>query len=99
MYVDTSSFERFVLYVIVYCFNRSDYDSKPEIYHATENERRGSLYRPKEEQEGEEVGPAEHVVTSQTDSLDSTTLDIQQTSPGGKADSLIAKDETFPELR
>lgn len=72
---------------------------KPEIYHATEKERRGSLYRPKEEQVGEEAAEnPEHIVTNQTDSLDSTTLDMQS-SPGGKADSLLAKDETFPELR
>jgi hypothetical protein len=56
------------------------------------------LYRPKEEQEGEEAENPEHIVTNQTDSLDSTILDIQS-SPGGKADSLLAKDETFPELR
>lgn len=58
------------------------------------------MYRPKEEQEGEgeDAENPEHIVTNQTDSLDSTTLDIQN-SPGGKADSLLAKDETFPELR
>ncbi|XKL62053.1 hypothetical protein PGB90_001886 [Kerria lacca] len=78
--------------------NFSDADGKPEIYHANEQERRGSLYRPKIENEAEATENAEHIVTNQTDSLDSTTVEIQN-SPGGKADSLLAKDETFPELR
>lgn len=64
------------------------------------------MYRPKEDTdqqeeavgETEEADNAEHIVTNQTDSLDSTTLEIQS-SPGGKADSLLAKDDTFPELR
>lgn len=38
------------------------------------------------------------LTTTQTDSLDSATLDLQ-ISPGGRTDSLLAKDETFPELR
>lgn len=38
------------------------------------------------------------LTTMQTDSLDSATLDLQ-ISPGGRTDSLLAKDETFPELR
>lgn len=85
---------------------RSDSGGKPEIYHASEQQRRDSLYRPKEDTdeqeeavgETEEADNAEHIVTNQTDSLDSTTLEIQS-SPGGKADSLLAKDDTFPELR
>lgn len=85
---------------------RSDSGGKPEIYHASEQQRRDSLYRPKEDTdqheevvgEAEVADTAEHIVTNQTDSLDSTTLEIQS-SPGGKADSLLAKDDTFPELR
>ncbi|KAK7602830.1 hypothetical protein V9T40_006804 [Parthenolecanium corni] len=86
--------------------NSSDSGGKPEIYHASEQQRRDSLYRPKDDNdqheeavgETEEADNAEHIVTNQTDSLDSTTLEIQS-SPGGKADSLLAKDDTFPELR
>ncbi len=71
---------------------RADSGGKPEIYHATEQQRRDSLYRPKEEEEAEEIENPEHIVTNQTDSLDSTTLDIQN-SPGGKPDLVYKKDE------
>lgn len=79
-------------------FHRSDSGGKPEIYHATEKDRRDSLYRPKEEQAADETEHVDPLVTNQTDSLDSTTLEIQS-SPGGKADSLLTKEDTFPELR
>jgi len=48
-------------------------------------------------EDGEHKSPT-MLTTMQTDSLDSATLDLQ-ISPGGRTDSLLAKDETFPELR
>ncbi|XP_065214762.1 nuclear receptor coactivator 7 isoform X5 [Planococcus citri] len=77
--------------------NLSDSGGKPEIYHASEKDRRDSLYRPKEER-NDGIEHNDPLVTTQTDSLDSTTLEIQS-SPGGKADSLLTKEDTFPELR
>lgn len=64
--------------------------TKPAIYH---------LSPPKSEttEDSENKSPT-MLSTMQTDSLDSATLDLQ-ISPGGRTDSLLAKDETFPELR
>lgn len=85
---------------LMFFFFRSDSGGKPEIYHATEKDRRDSLYRPKEERAADDnVGLlADPLVTNQTDSIDSATLDLQN-SPGGKTDLLLTKEDTFPELR
>ncbi|VVC26201.1 Hypothetical protein CINCED_3A008680 [Cinara cedri] len=64
---------------------------KPAIYHLSSAPKTESL------EDGEHKSST-MLTTMQTDSLDSATLDLQ-ISPGGRTDSLLAKDETFPELR
>ncbi|KAL4112451.1 hypothetical protein QTP88_016240, partial [Uroleucon formosanum] len=65
--------------------------TKPAIYHL-------SPVLKSETMEDSEHKSQTMLTTMQTDSLDSATLDLQ-ISPGGRTDSLLAKDETFPELR
>lgn len=65
--------------------------TKPAIYHLSTAPKPESL-------EDCEHKSSTMLTTMQTDSLDSATLDLQ-ISPGGRTDSLLAKDETFPELR
>lgn len=68
-----------------------------------ENVTKPAIYHLSPASKSETVEDSEHksptmLTTMQTDSLDSATLDLQ-ISPGGRTDSLLAKDETFPELR
>jgi LysM repeat protein len=65
--------------------------TKPAIYHLS------PILKSETMEDGEHKSPT-MLTTMQTDSLDSATLDLQ-ISPGGRTDSLLAKDETFPELR
>lgn len=72
---------------------RSDNDNitKPAIYHLSPAPKSETI-------DDTEPKSSTMLTTMQTDSLDSATLDLQ-ISPGGRTDSLLAKDETFPELR
>lgn len=72
---------------------RSDGENiiKPAIYHSSPAPKSETI-------EDSELKSSTMLTTTQTDSLDSATLDLQ-ISPGGRTDSLLAKDETFPELR
>ncbi|KAL5240297.1 hypothetical protein ACI65C_007707 [Semiaphis heraclei] len=65
--------------------------TKPAIYHLS------PILKSETLEDSEHKSPT-MLTTMQTDSLDSATLDLQ-ISPGGRTDSLLAKDETFPELR
>ncbi|XP_060869950.1 oxidation resistance protein 1 isoform X4 [Metopolophium dirhodum] len=65
--------------------------TKPAIYHLS------PVLKSETMEDSEHKSPT-MLTTMQTDSLDSATLDLQ-ISPGGRTDSLLAKDETFPELR
>ncbi|XP_022183710.1 oxidation resistance protein 1 isoform X4 [Myzus persicae] len=65
--------------------------TKPAIYHLS------PILKSEAMEDNEHKSPT-MLTTMQTDSLDSATLDLQ-ISPGGRTDSLLAKDETFPELR
>ncbi|XP_050433175.1 nuclear receptor coactivator 7 isoform X3 [Adelges cooleyi] len=71
--------------------HENDNITKPAIYHLP------PAPKPEIPEDGEHKSSA-MLTTMQTDSLDSATLDLQ-ISPGGRTDSLLAKDETFPELR
>lgn len=66
--------------------------TKPAIYHSSPTALKSETL-----EDSEHKSPT-MLTTMQTDSLDSATLDLQ-ISPGGRTDSLLAKDETFPELR
>lgn len=74
-------------------FYRTDSENvtKPAIYHLSPVPKSETI-------EDSEHKSSTTLTTMQTDSLDSATLDLQ-ISPGGRTDSLLAKDETFPELR
>lgn len=63
---------------------------KPEIYHVKGQD---NLYRSADETE---ASTATLLTTNQGDSLDSGD---PHHSPSTREDSLLAKDETFPELR
>ncbi|XP_025419082.1 oxidation resistance protein 1 isoform X3 [Sipha flava] len=65
--------------------------TKPAIYHLSPVPKPETI-------EDSEHKSSTMLTTMQTDSLDSATLDLQ-ISPGGRTDSLLAKDDTFPELR
>ncbi|XP_050541417.1 oxidation resistance protein 1 isoform X3 [Daktulosphaira vitifoliae] len=71
--------------------NENENVTKPAIYHLP------PAHKSEVAENSDHKSPA-MLTTTQTDSLDSATLDLQ-ISPGGRTDSLIAKDETFPELR
>lgn len=71
--------------------NENENITKPAIYHLS------PALKSETTEDSEHKSPT-MLTTMQTDSLDSATLDLQ-ISPGGRTDSLLAKDETFPELR
>ncbi|XP_025195396.1 oxidation resistance protein 1 isoform X5 [Melanaphis sacchari] len=71
--------------------NENENITKPAIYHLS------PVLKSEITEDSEHKSPT-MLTTMQTDSLDSATLDLQ-ISPGGRTDSLLAKDETFPELR
>jgi len=82
-----------ILYIQPFINFRSENENvtKPAIYHLS------PVLKSETMEDSEHKSPT-MLTTMQTDSLDSATLDLQ-ISPGGRTDSLLAKDETFPELR
>ncbi|XP_039295641.1 nuclear receptor coactivator 7 isoform X3 [Nilaparvata lugens] len=71
---------------------------KPEVYHAKSEVEEETVFHSLDEVEGEGDGEGEAslLTANQGDSLDSGD---PHHSPSAREDSLLAKDETFPELR